>query len=65
MNRRHSTIHLHDKGKTLARTTVCLLAGGLLVAACWALFGEGQSAGDMYPAANSLTQQMLWNPSPK
>jgi len=48
MNRRHSTIHLHDKGKTLARTTACLLAGGLLVAACWALFGEGQSAGDMY-----------------
>lgn len=65
MNRKHPTIHLHDKSKTLVRAVVGLVAGGLLLVACWAIFGGDQATGDSYSAANGLTRQMLWNPSPK
>lgn len=65
MNRKPRTIHLHDKGRPLARLSALLMTGALLLAAAWGLFSTDQSTGVSSSATNSLTQQMLWNPSPK
>lgn len=51
---------LHTAGRLTAGT----LLGAAILTAVWALFTPAQVVPDA-PAAGHLTQQMIWNPSPK
>ena len=57
---RHPETVLHAAGRLTAGT----LLGVAILAAVWALFTHAQGV-PAAPVAGHLTQQMVWNPSPK